>query len=1201
MQKSRRHKPLNIVSPRPDNLARLDYEQPLRLLLGDVGSLGYPAGFQWSVRTDSPYLNIIHQKPYNAKKGVYLEVLVQQSKGVVSRWSQLSNFFLGNVKVYIVPNAQNASAVSECFSTIYVYLDCKNKEKQNIVTVTDLALSTDEIPLKVQIEPDQILEFVIQDHPGKTLQWRPYVFPFESESLMLELATSEYIPVREGSGSFKKDSPYYSERRIFTVGDGSCPNFGEWHFFFVYPKSIDSYLQLGDGCHPSSRLVVIGKSEPIVQDRRLNVYMRLKGTAETLQKCPTESSREEVPHSDLIKRQYDEKTKYLLNPLSTEKVVLNGDGDSFTVQIAPPATYFPQSGKFTEAMWEAKIESAHVSAKRLKHLNITPLPLRWTNGLRFQRWRVEINSSAELDPETIVGKLILTCEAIHSVVACPNREVNIIYKREGNVRSVDCDGSTYKVASEINSSGQTLAASVWLDGYTAGEDDQMKTKFPSWSNPRDHYLAKNNGYNGSIASPGIYSGYGKKKKKNNNNNSFVSDWNRYWQVDVVDAGSDLVANESIELMKLPERNQLVVRHYPLPAIGDSLPNYSDIVDANFEPADDIDDFKKKSRARLPEKPPAEKASDKNASNASDWMQNRNGEAAAKVEAEEDARKKNTFVVAAKTPQHIYWPKHRHTITVSRGQAFYLHTLLPKGNFKSENIRKQWTVNVINMMPKDGFNLWISSNKIIETETGWPHQEIAILPLTGREARDGTFRIGAIRLQCDDDIKIIEVDLKIDDSTPREELRWHGDYLRSLRSARLISAGLKFESNYSQVKNRTSLYNPIGRTIDVPVCDSHEIEILLDEPYREVKKDGWNVRCRVLGGGEITTLDHSVYKLLDEKPIERILFRVTRISKEFFGEITINFDGEDTKTRICPFASPKKPIDNSNSRQGQVRVVGGSDEKQKIEIKGWRNNQHVTIFPSEQVHISVPDCTEFLDVKYKNNTTHSSWSVSIHEVPLDQSVVMMLDNNLYDVIDPDNPYYGDHGLFHAGIEPWNGKEYILPALDSVQPFIQDILDLLCKFKRWEQKYPLASLVFKYEVDNHFEITQTLHLDVSPYRVLSKEDLSTANVLNNPADGSTYVISSKQVLVVRLPFKWESGAFGRNTHRLKWNCTRHALWVQVMEQVEDLGKQEEIFYFNVHISPEEDAVEGELRFECGTYLKIIKLKGIVELEVVKNGNK
>ena len=852
-----------------------------------------------------------------------------------------------------------------------------------------------------------------------------------------------------------------------------------------------------------------------------------------------------------------------------------------------------------------------------------PLALKWANGFRFQRWRVQLQDSANLDPETIIGKLVLTCEEIRHKVKYTNREINVIYQRKSDVvlntslRHVHCGDSTYKVSSTRSSNGHLATASVW------SEDEGCKSKFPSWSNQRDHYLSPRSYSSGAPSIDRVHensNGDDRKKKKNKKNKN--SDWLVYWQVDVSDAGDNLIKGESVECMQLApinSKNRALVEspalpNSRLPIIGQTLPSYnSNIIDIDYESEScGTDDSqagvpKKKSQTRPQEKLLDGSGFGKSGLNGSEsnWRQSKSNfvEASGSVEAEEDARKKNTFVVAAKAPEHFFWPKSRHTITLDRGQALFIHTLLPKGNFKSENLRKQWTVNVISRMAKDGWQLWINSNKIVETETGWPHQEIKILPLTSSMVvEDGLYRIGAIRLQCDNEVKIIEVDLRIGADAPREELRWHGDYLRSLRNARTISSGMKFRSTYSQVKNRTTLYNPIGRVIDVAVYNSHDIEILLDDPCREAKSAGWDVHCRVLGGGEIEVLDHSVYPLLEEVLVERVLLRVTRTAKDFFGEITISFDGEDTKTRICPFA-PYTADEQPDSEVGQqprvnygdVNLIGSITDKQKMKVANWANNQRLTIYPTEQIYIAVPNCAEFLDSQYKDVGTHSRWSVDLYEVPLDDATLMLLDEPLRQAIDADTPFYGNHGLFHPGIEPWVGREFVLPPLNTVQPFIEEILDALHQSGQGEQMFPLGSLTFSYEVNRKFVVSQTLYLDIAKHRFLTPRELANAKVLDNPADQSHWVVNNKQTVVVKLPFKWLGQTCMQNLKH--WGCTSHPAWMSFMEQTEDLSRQEDQFYFVAHIPVEEDAVEGEFRFECGEgYLKRIGLKGIVEPEPI-----
>jgi hypothetical protein len=565
------------------------------------------------------------------------------------------------------------------------------------------------------------------------------------------------------------------------------------------------------------------------------------------------------------------------------------------------------------------------------------------------------------------------------------------------------------------------------------------------------------------------------------------------------------------------------------------------------------------------------------------------------------RRPNTLTIADRKPSHLYWPRKNQDVTLERRQALFIHLPLPKGEFRSAKLRKQWTVNVVDMNAHTGLKLWIQANKIVEpANSGIVYQEMEIRPITPRGIKPGKHLMGAVRLTCDQETIMLNVYLEVGEDDPRESLRWHLDYWRCARNSRPITTGGLFEQHHSQTKNRTTLIDPVGKMVDIPVQTTHDVEIILHQPCYGNAEGEWDVCPRVLGGGEVEVLDHSIYRTWSsDDRIHRVLLRAHRTDKTFFTEIKIKRNGEDTETRICLYGV--RPTDKSliagvgqevEEPQGRVQLVGNPGERNKIRIEDWRTGQHVILFPYEYVHVAVPVRTDLLDPRHQHLEEQSRWDVELVEVAIEEEVWQALPLDVREEVDRLAPYYQDQVVFHPGNQPWKDRELILPPLDASQPFIYDIQDAMERVYGVQPSYPLADLKFSVEVDKRFVITQELHLHLGSYRAMRPEGNHT-KIFSNPQDHSKICIQDREVISIRLPFKYRCNQrTGENEHRASWSCASTPTWLVRLNYEERKEDNIQVFNFMCDLPPQFAIITGKVLFTnsgAGNLQKRITVQG------------
>lgn len=1177
----------NVKFPRGDHAARLGPGQELRLHLYAPEECGFPSGCDWVVKTNSHFLELQETETVERKDGP-ITVFTFSQKDVPRRWQALSHVFLGNIHILMkqstVGRTDDVAPCVDYYATVQVFFDCVKDHKKDIVTVI-APTEHEDFRQSIRLEPRQTLEVVVADLPHQSpMEWRAYVMPDEqSAQLMLSQSHVEFLPKGEGVGTHKSDSLYYIERRILPHGDGCSPCFGEQHFFFQFEDLASDYVeQLENGIHPACRVIILGKGEDgYCVDRRLNVKLALRGCVRRREAQYAASSHgkvETVP--DPLERIMDVDRRILVNPGKTEQVSIFGSGDTFSIDIIQPSQYFLMGDLFDSASWRAVVKPATRCDRRSHLVKVAQTgAARWIGGKRFQRFQIRLDEPSEAYKELMMGKLILSCPELESHVPSTELTIHILLCKDAKQRPVydrqyQVDGENYTVKSWNDGNG----ASAWKGSENSGVNNIYNR-----SNSHQHH-------NGSSKNSRKKSR--RKYWKNNPHNL------EYYEVSIDDVSidNDLATGEVVELMsgqKLSSPSSSLPSLPLSPMIG---PRYYDpdaYLDKHEGPLSNMIDTATTKKKRIGNKGGVSGSSNSGLSESAQSLlpSVRNGtestnlrNEAAAVLAEARERNKNMLTPDAEGACRLSHPQHRQTVRLRRGQSLIIKVMLPKGEFRNGQLRQQWTVNTIDMMADEKYKVWINSSRLVETqeETHLAYQKIEVFPLTPRDAEEGVHRIGAIRLQCGPVTKMINIDLEITPGDRRESLRNWLDYWRSLKNAKNINVGSPFEVSTSKVGNRTTLIDPVGETIDIPVRQSHEIEIILTD----FSRGEWDIQPRLIGGGKWETLDYSVYRLWSGERVCRGLFRVTRhiADDPLFGEIKIFLNGEDTNTRIRPHSTrgrQKNPLLEHPEQRDMVRVSGDPDKPQKIHVSNWRNRQHVVVFPTDYLHVEVPHLRDVLDDRYGSEELMGQWKVDICETSLTSDVWGSLPPDIQGDVDKIAPYYAHHGILHPGPAPWEYNEFVLPPLDMSQPLIDEILKALRKERGVRVSYPIAELRFSREIAERFTMEQTLYINLGDPLFAQNGNGTNCICLDDPPDHSKVSLHNERLLTVRLPIKSEPSSRDDQGEPLLWSLEELPTWLVRLDYALEAGY--EIFNFFTELTPVElearEKVTGILRFVCG----------------------
>ena len=1148
----------NVTNPGRAHTVRMTYGQQLSVMMLPPAALDLPPDGKWVLKLNSHFLKHHLTNIVNKKSGNYTNFLLGQVN-TKKQWQFVSHFFLGNIHIFL----QRANEPHmDHYATICAFLDCKNDDKKDIVTVVN-PISQANYHQSVKLEPRQILELVVADDEVRDqLEWRPYVFPLTIQQLAMEQVHHEYLPGGDLYGSLSKDgeTPYYCERRIFSDNLSElseCPNTVEHHFFFKFANIPHELIQvLPNGVQLACNINLVGKKvgeSEKCKERQLFVNFSLRRAIRAREEQMVNSPKAAPKEFSPTERIFDAADRRLINPRKTEQIYMFGDGDVLILEIAKPAVYFSRKAAgLNEASWRAKTESAHLHNTRANCIKVKDHTLKYIGGKPFQRFKIELNDCPEVHDEMILGKVILSCRELDKIVPESDRQLFILLKKPApfsNFMQVKCGGSTYNVSNRKHRAGR-----------------------------RDHDSHDNCGT--TTTRERVYSNYSIKHRNRKATGSYLQ--TQYHEVTITDCGNgdDLKEGELYEYLSYAGGPQRALIPYT-PQSTRSVAGHYDGTDC------DDKNTKKKSRSEQTGQS-AKNSNGKSSLVCGKRKKNDNKPSSADVwRRPSDVNNDTSIPAIAERPMEINRLRDKQTIVMERGRPLIIKLMLPKGNFRAENIRRMWTPNVLNTMQKDGFTVWVEHCKVIESEeTNFVHQQIKIKPLTPRGLTPGRYRVGALRLDDGNGkMKMVYLDLQVrGEDEDREPLTWWKNYWIALSRSRPLSFGTFPKFYQTDMRNRTTLRDPIGKTIDVPITGkSHEIEIILSYPqtakYAEAKEK-WSITANMIEG-RIKYLDYTEYKLWDGTPIYRALFKVERDKPRIFGEIKIMWNGEDTHTRICPFSQAdsdkkcnvdfEKKVDNN-----RVKIAGSPDDPAKVRFENWKNGDRVTISPTEHPYIKVPETTTVLADRLRHEAKHSPWQIRVLQVPLDKEVWAKLAPQAQTEINCEAPYYANCGLFASGDEPWEYKEFVLRPLEETQPLIHEILSALQAVHGPTAHFPIADIVFRHEINSDFVLQRSLRLSVTD--PLFETKYQDERVAYNPVDQSKIALEHGTHLSIRLPYKWRHSSV-EGMEYIEWRCVEAPPWMLRLDYEDDIEEEQEVYNFAADLDAGIHKATGTLVFDCG----------------------
>lgn len=1157
---AKRCNPCNVRNPIGDHTARLQWGQQLRVILENPSVFRLPEGSLWHVQCDGRYLQSIRLSVLERGGDEWGEYIFGFHK-VSPRWAERSTLFLGNVHIFVCcPGKKQRLHASVC-----VFLNCINKEKENVITVVEPTDVCTGVPPAVKLEPSQLLEVVVADADNNPLEWRNYIFPSADATTAVRLNSIRTVTLglRDPGGN-DVNNLFHCERRILPYGDGRMPLFAEHHFFFGFHNiTQDTIKGLGNGNYDVGHTVLMGKNQEgqMVREASLRTVFTLRTKTRKREMSRLKPNRCFI--SDPLERVEALADRTLINPKASERITLYGEEDRFLVEIAQPSSYFPQVSKLTEARWQCEVRSVLLNnRKRHKCIRTQELTPRTIDGIVFQRFGITSADVVGLYEEMMLGEVALTCYPIEKLAVRHERRLHILIRKES-------------LSARITSGFKTV--------YHNGEP----------------YNISGSASGHASAFCPVHAPRGKGGKRGKRKHRVP----QHWEIGIKDVGTDLLQGERVE----PTVPIITTSAFANPPLLPIIP-YS----GEWSP-DDIQKWNILDAQWYHDKKAKKKASEAIASLINrrairSSVRSVTGNAGTTLIKRKGKRTDTTMFSGNKPPLIISEPKDGDEITLQTGQRLILRMLLPKGNYKRDNLRYQWCVNSTQV--EDSLRIWIHSNRIVETEHGVRQEcEVLIptpkgcsntLPYKGASyPRPGIYRVGALRFDGgDDQVKRIDLNLEVTDKSNRGDvpLNWWLDYFSVHAASRPPDFHLPYVAPHSYVEGRITLVNPKGRS-DLELHPGDEVEIILNEPFSlDDKGKPWAAHGAALGGGEIECLDSASHTLPNGEKIYRALFQVNITEDVFWGEIKLYLGGELQKPHIVlikwkaendhseHIVAPRK----EESTFGQlVRVEAYDDtDNRKILLRDWHDGQHAVIFPTDHVHIQVPRVRDYLDKSLKHSQKESAWKVEFIPYFLEDSILEHLDLG-FD-IDPHEPW--QPGFLLPSDKPWDAQIYVLPKLDDGQSYIYEIIEAMREVYGTQAYYPFAELVFSYQVDNQFTIQQSLQLDLGNLEFAYDIEPSKPIVVENPADKGLISVVEGRLLRLVLPQKWEKNQTGQDV-RYCWRLREHPSWLKSLGCEVKNGR--ETFDFISELPKKRHAqIGGYLQFELGDKKRKKRIRVVCE---------
>jgi len=1107
-----RFSPWNVNNPRTDHTARLRYGQSLRISLDPPEAYGFPSDCIYVVRSNSSYLRLESQDIIPTKRGEGGEYIFKQ-EGVPKGWVGLSTLFLGNVQIIArqtkQSNTNDAQPIDTVLGTVCTYLNCNNGAKEDVVTV--VAPDQYEFDATVKLEPSQILEVVVADDSLFPLEWRHYLFVADAErsDLSLNKFSEEVLTKGMGLGGGPVNDPLYVERRILPYGDGAMPAFSERHFFFDMNRLTNHSLQNlpndnYDAC--TLHFMAWDGDHKVVKEAVIHAVLALR-TKIRKRETKRLKSRRKFQES-ITARTMLESERLLINPNHSEKVFIYGDADELMVELVQPSVLWSISAALLPtARWECCIGSLLIRDRnRYQSITVKELSPRQVNGVVIQRFVLgaKIPKGKENAQELVLGEVVFHCPAITKFVNAHERKLNLVLKR------------TSPPAKPV---GGSYHRPITLEGETY------------------NVIGSTSMYN----QPARRSG----KKKGKQKQCTIAE---HWLVVIQDKDGDLADGEFVEPHSSTRKAAQSGENATPQTHRMGNHGYPSLVDDQFYKDEKA---KKKGIGLLAEYEKRKKGS----------MSVVSGSSHVALVVRERDEKNAMSTYGGKTPLVLYSIQDGDEITLQEGQPLFLQLPMPNSVIGDSKIRSQWCINTVQM--DSDLKIWTESNSISVVDNEFVHQEFEVRILTVRNssklfgsmrpAQTGIHRAGALHIRCQqgDEVIVRKVFLNLEvtngSSTP---LKWWLDWHRLRKEAKPINFDLPTKPPFSYKEGRVTLINPKGKQ-DIELKSGDEIEIILGSPFKPHEEQllAWGIKAAILPGsnGSLHELEQRYYTLINGQQIFRGLYKVTIDEGPFFGEMKLQWDGENTGDCVV-FIRDEKARNRSlglpvpEDKPSLAIAYGELGNSRKIMVQNWENEQHAIVFPTDHVHIQLPRLEAFLDAKYRKTTAQSAWKVEFQPYYLEDSVTAELHPYIADAVDRFNPW--EEGMILPSDQPWVADWYVLPPFEEMSDYLDEIVTALRKVHGEQQSYPFATLVFSYNYENTFTLSRTLHLDLgnTEYEVEEKhpEHGKSIQCLLNPADHSNYKIDENQPLHITLPHRWDKDESGRRVC-LSWQLTKVPSWL------------------------------------------------------------
>lgn len=428
-KKPKLRKPQRVANPTSRlHTARLFPCQSLALVLSDPITTGHAciskdAKFHVELQGDL----LVIEKVDTNRKGQTVYTI--SPKFDFTEWSEYSEVFLGEVFVRIInnnhPEKQNCS-FSE--ASVCVYQATKEHKTENVLTI----INPD--GANVRVEPHKMLEIVVYESKwnnhddnkveadGYHDEWKIALkdHEIEGEGIFLK-------PIRQQAvyGSLtdadKKNNklpaiPRYKriinprltgeiKKSVEGEIEKLLPPCREHHFWYAFSEdSVKKINTISGGIYPLADITITGSCEknpnPDLSEKRTAlVHLSIHGKKQQVMHAGIHTATTDPKKKqDLMKRAYEKIKGILSNPASTEQIDFHQGFEEIVIELAVPNCLWPEEPE--KADWEVEMTDSFTGKDNLKLIFLSDY---YRNGIRFQRFRIELVASKETSETKFLG------------------------------------------------------------------------------------------------------------------------------------------------------------------------------------------------------------------------------------------------------------------------------------------------------------------------------------------------------------------------------------------------------------------------------------------------------------------------------------------------------------------------------------------------------------------------------------------------------------------------------------------------------------------------------------------------------------------------------------------------------------------------------------------------------------------------------